>query len=198
MATSSATGDILTPLNDPNHPVLEDDELLRFLQPWLVALVELPETMVRPAKPQTEPANIPPSSVDWISFCIKESDPDTYGAELHVAGANSYNELRRHEEIRFLLTAYGPKARGYMQKLRDGMQIAQNREFLSLNAMGLKETGRIVQFPEFLKAQWYNRCDMEMIIKRQVIRKYGVETIASAHGVLNNEKYETQLSVEEE
>lgn len=193
MANTSETAGFLTPSTFP----LEDNALVIFFQEWIVGLTAFATPSYVFPRWQTEPPNIPPQNVDWMAIGITKSDPDTFAAELHIQSQSGYNQLRRHEEIDFLVSAYGPNARSLLQMLRDGMQISQNREILSLNSMALKESGSIISFPELLKQVWYNRSDFSFTIKRQIVRDYQVKNLASSHGLLNNERYIEPIDVEE-
>ena len=79
-----------------------------------------------------------------------------------------------------LVSFYGDNADSMMSSFRDGMQIAQNREILTLNNMGLMSSEDIVAVPSIIKEKWLYRVDMRFKIKRQILRTYSVETLLSA------------------
>ncbi len=193
MSNTSATGGILTPANSPAP--LEDQEFLDFIQAWVVALVNIDPTMVRPRWQETV-GNIPANNVNWIAIGITKTSSDTFAAELHSSINGGYNELRRHEEVEFLASSYGPNCESIMGIFRDGMQISQNREVLSSQNMGLISTGDITPTNELVKQVWYERRDMQLWIRRQVVRRYGILNLGSVQGILNNEIYVEPISAE--
>ena len=107
---------------------------------------------------------------------------DTNAVELHFETDPGYNELRRHQTLHLLASFYGPNSNGFAEVFQDGIQIAQNREFLTVNNMGLIESGEIVSVPELVKNKWYNRSDITFSIRRQLVRHYPVLNILSAAG----------------
>lgn len=189
--TTSATGGFLPPL--PSPTVLEDSALIDFFQAWIVGLTGLTGANVRP-RWQDEPPNIQDATVNWVAFGISTSEADTNAAELHDGPGSGYNELRRHEEILVKCSFYGAQARGTAALLRDAMSIAQNREILSLNSMGLINCTTIVSFPELIKQKWYNRADVSFHIRRQVVRRFGVLSQLTVGVDLNNERYITHIA----
>lgn len=150
--------------------------------------------MVRP-RWQPEPPNIPSETTDWLAFGITNREADTFAAELHYPTGLGYNEIRRHEVLTILVSVYGPNADNTAHLLREGMQLAQNLEPLSLNNMGLVESGDIRTVPELLKEKWLYRLDLTFRIRRQIVRDYTVENLVSAQATLNNEHYVTPINV---
>jgi hypothetical protein len=167
---------------------LEGKALLIFLQAWIVGICGLPANMVRP-RWQVESVNIPPENTDWAAFGITKKTTDTFAAELHYPTGNGYNEIRRHEIMNIVLSFYGPNADNYVSILREGMQVAQNREVLSLNNMGLVDSGDVVTAPELVKDKWYYRVDFDFRIRRQIVRDYSIENLLASEIDINNEIY---------
>jgi hypothetical protein len=192
MSNTSATGGSLTSTLTPAP--LEDQALLDFLQSWIVGITGLPQTTVRP-RWQPEPGNIPNESTNWVAFGIPRRESDVNAAELHFPSNPGYNEIRRHEILNILASFYGPNANGYAEIFREGIQVAQNREVLSLNAMGLVESGDVIALPELVKNKWYTRADLTFRIRRQIVRQYAVLNISEVDGSVNNELYTTQIKV---
>lgn len=166
-------------LPNPTPTPLEGDALLDFIQAWIVGITNIDGTLVRP-RWQPEPANIPSETVTWIAFGITKNIPDTFLTEVHEDTGVGYNEIHRHEVIHFLASIYGPNNDYYGGMLKDGMQVSQNREILSLNNMGLVETGDLINVNELVKEKWYLRKDLTFSIKRQIIRVYQVPSIELA------------------
>ena len=192
MPNTSATGGLLTP--NPTPAPLEDDLLLNFIQEWIVGLTGLVGANVRP-RWQPEPPNIPQESVDWVAFGITKRVADTFAAELHYPTGNGYNEIRRHEVLHLLASFYGPHASSIGARFRDGMQVAQNLEILSLNNMGLVESGDLHLVPELIKEKWMYRTDLPFSIRRQIVQYYAVQNIATAAATVNNEIYTEAITI---
>lgn len=192
MAADSSSSGFLSPSATPAP--LEDDALVNFLQEWIVGITGVAGTNVRP-RWQPEPPNIPAENVTWMAFGIIKRVADTFAAELHVTTGNGYNQIRRHEVIHVLASVYGPSANNVAGLLREGMQVAQNREILSLNNMGLVESGDVLQVPELLKEKWLYRVDLEFSIRRQIVRDYAVLNLQSGQATLNNEHYVEPITI---
>ncbi len=193
MANTSATGGVLTPTNPPAAP-LNDQALEDFFQAWLVGLSGYAPALVRPAW-QVNPPNIPDNATDWCSFKVSVSSADTFAVNLHYPDSQGYNQLRRHQVLTIRVSFWGPNASSFADMLRDGTQVPQNLEVLQLANMGFIECGEQVTAPELVKELWYRRVDMEMRIKRQIVRNYQVLTLESAQILLDNEIYTTTINV---
>lgn len=179
---NSSTSGILSPSLNPD--VLEGEKLVDFFQNWVASITGMPGQYVRP-RWQAEPPNIPASNIDWCAIGIKRRESDTYVSEVHVSADLGYNELRRHEILHFLISFYGPRADLYSELFREGVQVAQNREILTLHSMGLVETGEVVTVPEMIKDKWLNRLDLDFSIRRQIVRHYAVQNLNSADVSVN-------------
>jgi len=190
LSASSSTGGYLQAA--VNNAPLDDDDLVNFFQEWVVGLSGIDGSKVRP-RWQPEATNIPDQNVNWLALGITISSADTYVAEVHNNAGAGYNEMRRHETLTVKTSFYGPKCSGTARRFRDAMQIAQNREVLSLNSMGLIESGDIVAAPELVKEKWYLRADLEFTIRRQVVRTYPISSLTGLQITLNNEHYSTQI-----
>jgi hypothetical protein len=176
MSNTSATGGALLPDSTPSN--LEDNALVDFFQAWVVGITGLAGQFVRP-RWQPESVNIPDQTVNWAALGIVKREADVNAAELHYQTGNGYNQTRRHEVLYLLASFYGPGAGGYAARLRDGMQVAQNREPLTVANMGLVESGDLTQLPELVKDKWYMRVDLDFKIRRQVVSNYPILNLLS-------------------
>lgn len=190
--TTSATGGYLVPAASPAP--LEDDAFTDFLQAIVVGLTGLQGANVRP-RWQPQVPNLPPDGDDWAAIGIQNTTPDTYAVEIHDATGSGRDELQRHEIVEILISFYGPHANRYCGMLRDGLQIAQNREVLFRNGMGLVDTGPPTPAPSLVKDRWLYRVDMMWTIKRAVQRFYPVLNVLSAQGAIITELSETSIVV---
>lgn len=182
MATNSSSGGFLSPSLSPAP--LEGDALNDFFHDWFLGLTGFVGDRIRP-RWQPDPPNIPEEGVDWLAFGVHDGKADVNAAELHNPSGTGYNEFRRHEELSVKVSFYGPNARRTAGSVRDASAIAQNREVLSLNSFGLIECGSIASFPEMIKQKWYNRADMHIRFRRQIVRHFDVQNLVAADIVIN-------------
>lgn len=192
MANTSATGGALLPSTSPTP--LEGEALVDFFQEWVVALTGIEAALVRP-RWQREPGNIPDENQTWVAIGITKRVKDTFAAEVHHKADPGYNEVQRHEVLHFLTSFYGPDADEMADRFAHGMQLAQNREVLFQNSMGLVESGDALSVPELVKDRWLYRIDLTFSIKRQLVRQYAVYHIGSADVEVDNEHYVTPITV---
>ena len=184
MANTSATGGALVP--NVNTVPTEDDAFLDFIHDWIVGLTGLDNKFVRP-RWQPEQVNIPHESVNWLAFGISSRESDTFAAVEHIGIGDGKDRLLRHERLELAVSCYGPNANTVLQNLKDGMQIGQNREALTLAKMNVLWCGDTIAAPELIKEKWLYRVDMNFCIVRQIIKDYPVFNLLSATGVIHNE-----------
>ena len=177
MTNTSATGGFLSPLSTPAP--LEDQALADFFQQYVAGITGIAGNLVRP-RWQAEPPNIPQVGVTWASIGVMSREADVFAYTEHSPAGNGSDKLQRHEIFNMLVSFYGDNADSMMSSFRDGMQIAQNREILTLNNMGLMSSEDIIAVPSIIKEKWLYRVDMRFKIKRQILRTYSVETLLSA------------------
>ncbi len=189
---TSATGGPLS----PSGSVQDDQALDDFFQAWVVGLTGYPGQMVRPDW-QPESTNISTATQDWVAFRISVSGADTNAVNLHRPDGDGYNQLRRHQVLTIRFSFYGPNASSFADLLRDGAAIPQNCEPLQLNNMGIIGFGDQVPAPELVKGLWYRRVDMELQVKRQIVRTYQVQNLDAADISLDNERYVTLITVKQ-
>lgn len=169
---------------------INDDNLEDFLQLWIACLTGIGGTLVRP-RYQEEPPNLPSddagNAVNWVAFGINLSKRDTFAAISHIPDGDGSDELTRTEEFEVPLSFYGPQARSLAGLFADEVQVAQNREVLDLNNMGLIETTEARSVPALIKQRWLYRVDMTARMRRQVVRPFQVLNILRADGVVTME-----------
>ncbi|SCB10282.1 phage neck terminator protein [Cupriavidus alkaliphilus] len=176
MANTSATGGYLAP-TAPVPP--EDDALDNLLQELVAGVTGLPGNLVRPRWQPTVPKQ-PEPSVNWCALGIPEQENDAGPAIQHDPAGEGHDEYQRHQDIRLLCTFYGPAAKGYAQRLADGLSIPQNREQLRLNDMAFVSVGEIRAAPDFVNQQWVRRYDLTVLLRRKITRTYPVLNLLSA------------------
>lgn len=184
VANNSTTDGYLRP-SGPGP--LEGDELLDFIQEWIVGITGLPGDMVRPSY-QSEPPNSPDAGVVWAAFRIGATDADTFPYVSHGGVGDGDAHLQMHERMELLASFYdlgsGGEADKFAMLLRDGSAIEQNALQLRPAAMALVAVGNLTTVPVLLKQRWLYRVDLPMRLARQVNRTYPVFSVTSMGGEL--------------
>ena len=175
--TDSSTGGYLAPA--VAAPPDEDDALDDLVHDLIAGVTALPGDLVRPRWQPTVPKQ-PEPSVDWCAFGVQEQEPDAAPAIQHDGTGEGHDTYIRHQDIDVLCTFYGPHAKGYAQRLADGLAIPQNREQLQLLDMAFVGVGVIRPVPDLVNQQWVRRYDMTVTLRRKITRAYAVLNLKSA------------------
>lgn len=163
---SSATGGYLAPgVESP-----DDTLLYRFVQPVLVGISGIPGTLVRPMW-QLNPPPVPDHETDWIAFGIesRQADANSYIRQ----GAESAFQVR-HEEITWLVSCYGPNSMGTAGRIRDGLELRQNRVSLDLAGIGFMQAEFLANLAEVVNGRFYARADLTLVFRREILRQYDI------------------------
>jgi hypothetical protein len=165
---TSATGGYLNQTAGPTEGVT----LQRFLQQVIVGVSGLPGNAIRPLW-QANPPPLPDITANWCAFGIVsvKGDANVYQRESSTLTSAT---IERHEQIEVRCSFYGPDAMDYANRLRDGLQVAQNREQLFLAGMGINGFSDLQHIPDLVNDRFYNRADMTITISREVKREYSV------------------------
>ncbi|HDR8938733.1 hypothetical protein QZM42_29545 [Burkholderia vietnamiensis] len=173
----SSTGGYLAPAVDA--PPAEDDALDNLVHDLIAGVTALPPDLVRP-RWQAKVPKQPEPSVDWCAFGVQEQEPDAGPAIQHDGTADGHDTYIRHQDIDVPCTFYGPRAKGYAQRLADGLAMPQNREQLQLQDMAFVGVGPIRAVPDLVNQQWVRRYDMTVTLRRKITRTYLVLNLKSA------------------
>ena len=176
MSNTSATGGYLADVTPPQEGVA----LRRFIGELLAGVTGLPGELVRPIW-QDNPPPLPEHGTTWLAYGItarRVEAGEPWQAEM---ADGSGAALRRHEMLDVQLTAYG-EAEALLASLRDGLDVAQNREQLFLAAVAVVDFGAIIHAPELINERWWNRADSTLTLRREVRREYPILTFAAAEG----------------
>lgn len=200
MSNDSSTGGYLVPKPTPYPAPLSGASLEDFLHDLFSGITGLASDKVRP-RWQPVPANRPAISVDWLAFGVVSRVADTFAVQGHeqprwdetgrnydttgnstaaIFDEDPYDIVMRHEVLDILCSFYGPSCEDLASILREGLSLAQNREALQLNQMGLVSCGDILNVPSLVNDQWYKRADMSVQIRRLIQRAYPILNVASA------------------
>lgn len=190
MPDSSVAGYLL-PAVAPAPVPLEGAALEDFISTMLIGVSGLTQDLVRPGW-QPEAPDTPPLGTNWLAHAITDSDPDVYAVEMHEPTGNGDDLELRHETITWTISCFGPGAWALAGLVRDGLQIAQNREVLVSNGFGLVECGRARPAPVVVKDRYRYRVDMPLVMRREIQRQYPVLQLVAEVGTLSTEVLQNQ------
>jgi hypothetical protein len=179
VSNNSSTGGYLLPTS--TDPIPGGLTLTQFIQSVLVGISGIDGTLVRP-KWQIDPPKQPNISVNWLAFRVIQENPDTYGYSDMDSEGNTYSQ--RHEDLRIQCGFYGPDAMHYAGIVRDGFQISQNLEVLRSAKMGFTSTGQPLRVPDLVNERWVERIEMEVVLRREIVRTYAILSLSSAKGTI--------------
>ena len=154
-------------------------DVKRFFHDLIMNITGIDKTLVRPRWQPNQPI-IPSSGTNWCGFgiTILESDDSAYLKENSLGDSAS---LIRHEKYSLFCSFYGTLASENIRKMRDGLQIGQNREVLFLNNFGYVSCTPSTHAPELINDIWHDRYDIEFQFAREVHKDYNVLSILHAN-----------------
>lgn len=172
------------------QPLPRSLNLTQFIQTVIAGVSAIAGHLVRP-RWQIEPPKQPDLTVNWIAFGIDGIAPD---ANSYV-DCNSAGQTisQRHEVLDVGCSIYGPNSIETYGLLRDGFQIPNNREALSLASMAFVEVGPARHIPDLVNERFINRITASIFLRREIQRRYPIVSILSSHGTIHtvtgNEQY---------
>ncbi|WP_446902998.1 phage neck terminator protein [Burkholderia sp. YIM B11467] len=172
----SSTGGYLAPAVDA--PPAEDDGLDDLIHDLIAGITSLPPDLVRPRWQPTVQKQ-PEPGINWCAFGIQTQTPDASPAIVHNGANEGSDTYIRHQDLDVLCTFYGPAAKGYAQRLADGLALPQNREQLKLLDMAFVSVSEIRAAPDLVNQQWVRRYDMTVRLRRKISRTYAVLNLKS-------------------
>ncbi len=191
MAVNSTQAGYLTGSTGPVY----DSPLDRVMHDVIAGVTGLPGALIRP-RWQPEPPATPDIAVNWIAFGNMGEKRDTFAHVSEINQGDMGQDVTRTEEIKFLVSVYGPRCNEYAAILADGFMIGQNRDgLIDLNASIVYCTDAITA-PALINGKWVKRADMEVMVRRRTVRRYNVAAIESAHLSLDTEVSQTAINIE--
>jgi hypothetical protein len=186
---TSATGGFIAqqdvlPLNDAT---LDD-----VLQQLVVGITGLPGAYVRPRwqRPDSDP-NTPPTQprldVDWCSIGVMSQETTDYPYDFHDGRGMGSTMQMSWEVLDILASFFGPNCRGNAATLRAGLYVAQNRESLIPYGIKLREAKMITLVPDMVNVQWISRCDLPIVMDREIHRTYPIVNLESVQGSISTD-----------
>jgi hypothetical protein len=165
----------------PVTDTLEGIAWENFLQELVAGITGLDPALVRP-RWQPVPPTTPNVSVDWVGCGITATEADWQPYMEHRD--EGIDILRRHENVTYSCSFYGPHSADLAAILRDGILVEQNRAVLRVNAVGLTEVTEVRRATELFREQFRDRHDLNILLKREVRRTYNVRNLSRAIGTI--------------
>ncbi len=150
------------------------------LQMMVAGVTGLPGNLVRP-RWQENPAPRPDVNVNWAAVAAMNQVPDWQGVVTHEPGPDGVGRdvLLRYESFDLMGSFFGPHARDYVDRLIDGLKIAQNRWELQKAGISVVGPRSVRNSPDLLNQRWYGAADVEIEMRREIRRVYPVLNLVS-------------------
>jgi hypothetical protein len=163
---------------DPHSLPPYDDALEDILHDIFMGISGLPPQLVRPNWQPSPPAQ-PVATEDWMAFGAA-SFPIIEFPVIQQISATQQQESA-HEDLPILCSFYGPHCGATMALFRAGLYIPQNRALIKAQGLNFVGTARPIRIPDLVNAQWINRVDLPVQMRRKVINTFA--------GLAFNEQY---------
>ncbi len=181
MSNTSADGGPLLP-EDGTPTLSPDDPFDDLLQSLVVGITGMPGHLVRP-RWQSVPPSEPEAETDWCAIGQIEDDPGFNYFERHDGdgdGGLGTTTTQIQSVIRILASFYGPHARGYASKFRNGIMVPQNREALFPYGVALQQMPGVARFvPAIVSFQSRPKVDVEFLLRVPSVRVWAIRNIVA-------------------
>lgn len=185
-AADSTSAGYITPSIDVT---LSDDGLADALWRMAVGITGLPEDMVR-IRFQPDPPDMPENDQDWCAIGVTDVDPPASRPELihddKAADGKGETLMRGYETMSVMASFYGPNAMGYATRLRDGLQMEQNRDEMQADgSLNLLWVGTLRNVSGVQNTTFRNRFDLTIRLRHRFERTYNVRNIVEIQGTIS-------------
>lgn len=117
----------------------------------------------------------------WCSIRLENREPDTFAWEGDdLQGDVIVHDVIRHELLNMRAAFQGPQAMAVSERFSVGMQLAQNREYLTRQGYGLVEVGKPIVVPVLRNQRWLYTEDLPFVLRRRQQASYAVRAVNSA------------------
>lgn len=190
MATDSSVAGYLAPTASPDY-----DALLNLsFHDLLVGVTGINGKLVRP-RWTSEPINQPAFDVDWVAFGVTGGKVDTFAKVEHDPTGDGSSSVKRDETLELLFSFYGPNASSLCARLKDGLELDQNRATLAAEGIAVIEMQEPLNVPALMQQKWVKRVDVRGRFRRRTERVYAILSVESAEIELNNDLYVTPINI---
>ncbi len=162
---------------DPHSLPVYDDGLEDILHDIFTGISGLPPQLVRPNWQPSPPAQ-PGAIEDWMAFGPSAFEITEYPVVQQVTSTTQQESA--HEDLPILCSFYGPHCGATMALFRAGLYISQNRILIKQQGLDFVGTARPIRIPDLVNAQWINRIDLLVQMRRKVVNTFAGEVTAIA------------------
>ena len=182
MPNTSTTGGVLLPT------IINDNDLLldRKIHDLLYTITSIDKKLVFPMWQEVPPA-IPPINTDWISFGILNRKDDFTGNDNIIS--DMVTKVISYQDITLLCSIYGSNASRTYQKIKYGLNVSQNREYIRSIGLAYKNIDETITTSTELNKQFYKRLDCKIYFTYKMITTYEVGNLLQADGQFNVDGY---------
>ena len=175
----------------PNNLPITDDALDHFFHDLFCNVLNLDPTLCRP-RWQVEPTNMPNNSTTWIAQGIEEFPTDVNQSQTFINGTGMV--VNAYQELDNLISIYGPMMQLFELKLRMGLALDQNREYMNSQGIVLVKVHKARNVSLLINQQWQKKIDLKITFRRQLSIIYDVLNILEAPvSVHTNSGYTTSV-----
>lgn len=121
---------------------------------------------------------IPQNDVTCCAFDITSVQYSANPAYVQVSDAAG--EQWSQEILLILCCFYGANGAGTAALLRDGLYVSQNSAELNRIGLSFQECGPIFNRSEIINEQWNRRYDIDVKLRRKIIRSHNIESLLAA------------------
>ena len=170
---SSVFGYLLPVTTDASEDIAFDD----VVHDYLYGLTTHNPTLIR-NRWRTVPGNMPALGTDWISQGVIRHDDDLFSDQVFINGSGTH--VTRNQEVIVLVSCYGPNSNTLQSLIRDGSQIAQNRDVLYAQNISLVSVGSPHTTSFLINEQWSYRIDFMITFRRRITKIYPILSLTQA------------------
>lgn len=174
----SRTAGVLIPAsNNPPDP----EQIIRL---YIAEVTGIDKTLVR-KRWYPKPLERPALSVGWCAVGLLGIESDNTPLQKHtdpdILSASGTTTLTASQKLDFQASFYGSNAQFFSDRLRLGMSVGQNNEFLKSQGLTLLYVNEsALRVPELFGAVWCDRFDVNFRIGRAVSHTFGIRSIRGA------------------
>lgn len=173
-SNSSQVAGILSPIG--NVP-LDYDQLCSMFNALFATILNIDRSLVIEFN-QVEPGPMPKDDVTWVSYGIDFTTEHEGSTPIQEMTDNGL-VLTYYQEIKNLVTIYGPNRWGYESRLKAGLLLGQNREFIAQHGLVISDVTASRNTSILVQNKWKRILNFRISFRRPITYTYNVESLTS-------------------